>query len=121
METILYRENPPMFRNNPLGFILAILLIPAFGIGIVILAWWYVQVKSRLITITDRELRYETGLLSKTHNEMRLDAIRSVRVHQSLWQRMFGTGNVEVYSAGDTPEIVIKGAPDPARVRELVG
>jgi uncharacterized membrane protein YdbT with pleckstrin-like domain len=119
-ETILYRENPPMFRNNPLGFILSVLLIPVFGVGIVILVWWYIQVKSRLLTITDTELRYETGILSKTHNEFRLDSIRSVRVHQSLWQRMFGTGNLEIFTAGDTPEVTIAGVPDPARVRELV-
>ena len=119
-ETVLYRENPPMFRNHPFGFILAVLLIPAFGIGIIVLVYWYVMVKARLLTITDTELRYETGLLSKTHNEFRLDSIRSVRVHQSLWQRMLGTGDLEIFTAGDTPEVVITGVPDPARVRELV-
>lgn len=120
METVLYRENPPMFRNNPLGFVLSVLLIPVFGIGIIILLYWYVMARSRLLTITDTELRYETGLLSKTHNEFRLDSIRSVRVHQSLWQRMFGTGDLEIFTAGDTPEVVIAGVPDPGRVRDLV-
>ena len=52
---------------------------------------------------------------------MRLASIRSVRVYQSLFQRMFGTGDIEVYSAGDNPEIIVKGMPDPARIRELTG
>ena len=41
-----YSANPVMFRNKPIGFILAILLIAAFGLGIVILLWWFLQCKS---------------------------------------------------------------------------
>lgn len=115
----LYEASPPMFRNNPLLFVLALLLTAAFGIGIVILLWWYVVSKSTKLTITDREVRYEKGILSKTRKEIRLPAIRSVRVHQSLGQRIFGTGNIEIYSAGDLPEIVANGMPDPHRIREL--
>lgn len=36
-----YSANPVMFRNNPIGFIFAILLIAAFGLGILILLWWF--------------------------------------------------------------------------------
>lgn len=119
MDTIRYQSNPPMFRNNPVLFVLAVLLIAAFGAGIVILVWWYVVSKASQLTITDQEVRYEKGILSKTRKEIRLPAIRSVRVHQSLSQRIFGTGDVEIYSAGDLPEIVAKGMPDPHRIREL--
>lgn len=118
-QTILYAASPPMFRNNPLLFVLAVLLIAAFGLGIIILLWWYVVSKSTRLIITDREVRYEKGILSKTRKEIRLPAIRSVRVHQTLGQRIFGTGNIEIYSAGDLPEIVARGLPDPHRIREL--
>jgi uncharacterized membrane protein YdbT with pleckstrin-like domain len=119
MEAIRYQSNPPMFRNHPFGFILSLILIPA-GIGILILAYWYVVTKTSKLTITETELKYETGLLSKTHRELRLTSIRSTRVYQSFFQRIFGTGDVEIFTAGDTPEIVAKGMPDPAQVRELL-
>ncbi|MET0042695.1 MAG: PH domain-containing protein, partial [Candidatus Thiodiazotropha sp. 6PLUC3] len=35
-----------MFKNNPIGFIVSILLIPAFGIGLIILLVWHLQNKS---------------------------------------------------------------------------
>lgn len=118
-ENIVYQASPPMFRNNPLGFILSVILIAAFGLGIIILLWWYVVSRSTVLTVTDREMRLERGILNKTHSEIQLNAVRSVRVHQSLWQRMFGTGDVEVFSAGDNAEIVAKGMPNPGRIREI--
>ena len=119
-EIIRYEAHPPMFRNNPLGFVLSVLLIPV-AIGIVILMVWYLSSIARTLTITDRELRFEQGLLSKSRMEIRLASIRSVHVRQSLFQRMFGTGDIEVLSAGDSPEVTVKGMPDPNRIRELTG
>jgi uncharacterized membrane protein YdbT with pleckstrin-like domain len=119
-ETIRYEAHPPMFRNHPIGFVFSVLLIPV-AVGIVILMVWYLSSLARKLTITDRELRYEEGLLSKSRMELRLDSVRSVHVRQSLFQRMFGTGDIEVFSAGDSPEITVKGMPDPQRIRELTG
>ena len=41
-----YSENPAMFKNNPIGFIVALALIPAFGLGLVILIYWFLSVKA---------------------------------------------------------------------------
>ena len=120
MENVLYESNPPMFRNHPLGFIVSILLIPAFGIGILILLYWYVTTKAQMLTITTQDLLYEKGLLSKSRSELRLTSIRSVRVNQSLFQRIFGTGDIEIFTAGDAPEIIANGMPDPNDIRELI-
>ncbi|MGH8543836.1 MAG: PH domain-containing protein [Gammaproteobacteria bacterium] len=121
MSDVLYQSNPPMFRNNPFGFVISVLLIPVFGIGILILLVWYISTKAQSLTVTSQDLLYEKGILSKSRSELRLTSIRSVRVHQTLFQRMFGTGDIEIFTAGDTPEVTAKGMPDPNKVRELVG
>lgn len=118
-EKILYQAHPPMFRNNPFGFVISVLLIGA-GVGIVVLLVWYVRSRSERLTLTSEELRYEQGILSKTHSEVRLSGIRTIRVRQSLFQRIFGTGDVDVFTAGDLPEVTIQGIPDPHELRELV-
>jgi uncharacterized membrane protein YdbT with pleckstrin-like domain len=118
-EQTLYQAHPPMFRNHPLGFVLSVLLI-AVAIGIIILLVWYVKSRSEQLTITNEGLRYEKGILSKTHNELKLTSIRSVRVYQSFFQRMFGTGDVDIFTAGDVPEVTLKGMPDPQQIREIV-
>ena len=33
---------------------------------------------------------------------------------------VFGVGAVEIFTAGDNPEIVVAGLPEPNRVRELI-
>lgn len=118
-DEILYEAHPPMFRNNPVGFVLSVALIAA-AVGILILLVWYVKTRSEKLTITREDLRYERGILSKSRSEVRLTGIRSVTVHQSLFQRMFGTGDIEIYTAGDRPEIIAKGIPDPNEVREII-
>ena len=118
-DEILYQAHPPMFRSHPLLFVLSVLLI-AVAVGVLILLVWYVKARSELLTVTREDLRYEKGILSKAHSELRLSSIRSVRVSQSLSQRIFGTGDIAIYTAGDAPEITAKDMPDPHELREIL-
>jgi uncharacterized membrane protein YdbT with pleckstrin-like domain len=117
--TSSYSENPAMFRSNPLGFILAVLLI-AVAVGVLILLWWYLQCKSTKLEADKNTVMLERGLLSKERIELDIDKIRTVKVYQSLFNRMFGVGKISVYTSGDVAEFEIDGMPDPHRFRELV-
>ena len=110
--------SPPMFRNAPFTFIFYLLLIPVFGLGIILLLVWFVKVKTTRMVIDGNDLLYEQGVLSKERAQLRTDSVRTVTVSQSLGQRMFGTGDVDVYTAGDEPEVKLRGMPDPADIRE---
>jgi uncharacterized membrane protein YdbT with pleckstrin-like domain len=137
---LLYSENPKMPRNNPFMFTLIIILniaglVAAIRldqqslqiIGLVVwlgtVIWlliWYLQIKSKKLSVTNRDMLYEEGLLRKNRKELALDKVRTVEVDQSFVERIFGVGEVRVFTAGDQPEIVVKGLPDPNRIRELV-
>jgi uncharacterized membrane protein YdbT with pleckstrin-like domain len=118
MSTVLYDSHPAMARASPFLFALAVLTIP-IGVGIVILLVWYLRTLAARLIITDEEIRLERGLLAKTHKEIRLSAIRTVRIDQSLMNRLLNVGTVTVYSAGDLPEFTVSGMPDPGRIRDL--
>lgn len=115
----LYAANPVMFKNNPLGFILALILVPV-GVGIIIFLVWHLKNKSSRLIVTDEDVLFEQGLLSKERSELNIKSIRTVKIKQSFWNRIFGTGTVELYTAGDAPEIVAKGLPDPNTVRDII-
>lgn len=118
--TALYEHHPPMFKNNPFGFVVCLLLIPAVGIGLLILLWWYLKCKSVKVTVTDADLRLEEGLLSKSRTELKLTSVRTVKINQSFFQRIFGTGDIEVYTSGDAPEFTVRGMPKPEELKVLI-
>lgn len=112
----LYDENPAMFRNRPLLFILLLIsVIGLLGIGI-----WWLMTKGERLAVSDREILLERGLFSRQRVQLNLASVRSVRVSQTMFQRLFGVGDIEIFSAGDYAEIAIRGMPDPNRVRALV-
>lgn len=140
MSDVLYQSNPSMFRNRPLLFLfwLAVIaggvagaILATMGdyrmagiavtfLGVIALFIWYVNCKSMQLTVTSRDVALRRGILSKTSMEVSLERIRSVNLHQSLFQRIFGVGNVAIYTAGDEPEISATGMPDPAHLRTLL-
>jgi uncharacterized membrane protein YdbT with pleckstrin-like domain len=105
-----------MFKNHPLGFIVALLLVPVFGIGLLILLGWHLQNKSSKLTVQDNDILYEAGLLSKERSEINISSVRTIKVKQSFFNRIFGVGTIEIYTAGDSPEITARGMPDPNRI-----
>lgn len=116
----LYSEHPAMFKNHPIGFIACLLLVPVFGLGLLILLWWYLQCKGSKLTIKTRDILYEKGLLSKSRAELSISSVRSIRVNQSFLDRIFGVGAIKIYTSGDLPEIETNGMPEPNRVRKLI-
>ena len=116
----LYSAHPVMFKNNPLGFVLCILLIPVYGVGLLILLGWHLQNKASKLVVTENEVLFEQGLLNKDRSELNIKSVRTVKVKQTFFNRMLGAGTIELYTAGDTPEIVANGMPDPNKIRELV-
>lgn len=116
----LYSASPVMFKNNPLGFIICLLLIPVFGLGLLILVFWYLGNKATKISITDSDVLLERGLLSKERSEVNIKSIRTTKVTQSFFSRMFGVGAIEIYTAGDTAEIVASGIPNPNKIRDII-
>ncbi|WMS41237.1 PH domain-containing protein [Acuticoccus sp. MNP-M23] len=105
-----------MFADEPGKFILACLLIP-FVVGIVWLAWWFITNRSTVVTVDDERVTVRRGIFSKENIEVEMTSIRTVRVDQTFVDRIFNCGILKVYTAGDNPDIVQGGLPDPVRLR----
>ena len=116
----LYVENPVMFKNHPVWFIVSLALVPAAGIGLLILMSWHLHNKRSKLVITKTEILYEKGLLSKERSELNIHSVRTIKIKQSFFNRVFGVGALEIYTAGDAPEIVATGMPDPNKIREII-
>jgi len=114
-----------MFRAHPFWFILCLLLTAAFGIGMIILLYWFLKTRATALTVTDSELAYELGILSKERTSMSLKHVRSVSIVQGFVNRILGVGTIQIYTAGDEPEFTIvrhaRSACDPGGDHECTG
>lgn len=99
-EKILYEENPSMKGSNPVGFYLSVLLILAFGLGLVILFLWYIKTKLEKVTITNQIIKKEEGWLSKKMNEINLKDVKNIKTEQSYLQKKYDSGKLLISSAG---------------------
>ena len=118
--TVFYDANPSMFRNRPVEFIVSAALIPVFGLGVLILLYWFVKTRTVRLKIVGDEVELERGIMSKSRIDLDLRKIRSVHVDQSILQRVLGVGTIQVFTTGDEAEFTLHGMPEPNKVREYV-
>jgi uncharacterized membrane protein YdbT with pleckstrin-like domain len=110
-----------MFRNHPAYFVLCVLLIAAFGLGLVLLLVWWIQVLGTTLTVTNEQTTLRKGILSKYTNDVFHSNVRNIQVRQSFLQRLFKVGWVGISSAGQSGlEIEINGIQDPEKVKEII-
>ena len=84
-----------------------------------LLAWW-VATKFDHLKIKEDELVWSHGLLNKQYVEITMSSVRTVRVNQSILQRMMNAGDITIFTSGDKPELVIRGLPDPDIIRDNI-
>ena len=139
--TSLYRENPAMFADEPGKFILSCLLVivPLIvaavywntpwllysmlviaAVGALMFLWWTITNRSIVVTVDEDRITLRRGVFSKENIEVEISSIRTVRVDQTLVDRIFNCGILKVYTAGDDPDLMQDGLPDPARLREAL-
>lgn len=104
---------PAWFEMRWLGY-------GAIAVGLFnLLRWWLATLMDRL-EIHEHELVWTHGLLSKEYTEINMASVRTVRIEQSLFQRILGAGDLEIFTAGDAPELTIRGLPRPQEIRQHI-
>ena len=117
----MYKYNKTRsFKDKPLMFFISVILIAAFGLGIIIILVWHLKNKAEKLKITDTKIEFEQGLLNKNRTELNISSVRTVKIKQDFSQRIFGVGDIEIYTAGDNPEFVAYGMPNPNSINEII-
>ena len=81
-------------QENPV--ILVLLLVPA------VYAWWkWLLVRSSRFTLTDQRIIVSNGVFNKVTNETELYRVRDTSIEEPFFYRLFGVGNIVVFSTDD--------------------
>lgn len=70
--------------------------------------------------ITSERLIYRAGFIAKQGTEIPLEVIQNVAFNQTLFERMFGTGDLMIESAGTHGQTRYKDIPKPEAVQSLI-
>jgi uncharacterized membrane protein YdbT with pleckstrin-like domain len=79
------------------------------------------RIKTTLYTVSNQRVIIETGLASKSVDEIDLRYIDDTQFRQNFIERLLGIGNVTIVSSDKTtPRYVLRGVRDPRALRELI-
>ncbi|MET0363960.1 MAG: PH domain-containing protein [Sphingobium sp.] len=112
----LYDEHPAMFANHPFLFSLLAITI----VGFLVIGVWAIVVRTERLAVGEHDVLLERGFIAKQRVQVSRDSVRAVRVSQGIMQRLFGVGDIEIFTGGDYPEIAIRGLSRPDAVRALL-
>ena len=70
--------------------------------------------------ITNRRVIFRTGLFAKRGIEMPLDRVNTVHFHQSLWERVLGSGDLLIESGGESGQQRFTDIRQPDRVQKVI-
>ena len=74
-----------------------------------------------IYSLSEDRLFRETGLLSRTYEEVLLYRIRDISLKRSLWQMIFGVGTIIVHSSDKSSgTLEIENVKSPKQVKELI-
>lgn len=96
---------------------LGIILLPAFGIGLVLLVWAYVRYKTTELAITSRRVIVKFGFIRRRTIEININKVESIQVDQEVLGRLFNFGTLVISGAGN-PQAPIAGISSPMEFRK---
>lgn len=97
--------------------VLGLLLLPAFGLGLLLwIAAWLIYISTEL-AITNKRIIAKSGLIQRKTMEMFLEKIESIQVDQSVLGRIFNFGSITISGTGGDKS-PIKNISDPIQFRK---
>ncbi len=94
-----------------------VLLLPAFGLGLIFLGMAFVRYKSVELAVTTKRIIVKHGFISRQTVEINLDKVESIQVEQGLLGRLLNFGTLIVSGTG-TSHAPLTGIAEPMGFRK---
>lgn len=100
-ERILYSGHISLWLHAWL-ILLGIVLLPAFGIGLIFLLVAWIKYKTTELAITNKRIVAKFGFISRRTVEININKIESIQVEQSVLGRLFNYGTLIIAGTGSS-------------------
>ncbi|MBI3230895.1 MAG: PH domain-containing protein [Burkholderiales bacterium] len=96
---------------------LGLVLLPAFGLGLVFWGIAYIRIKSTEIAVTTKRLIVKHGFIRRSTIEININKVESIQVDQGMMGRMLNYGTLVISGTG-TSHAPITGISEPMAFRK---
>ena len=96
---------------------LGLVLLPAFGIGLIFWGIAYIRIKSTEIAVTTKRLIVKYGFIRRSTIEININKVESIQVDQGMLGRMLNYGTLVISGTG-TSHAPITGISEPMAFRK---
>lgn len=114
-EKVIYEAQISLWSMAP-SIVLGILLIPAYGLGLLFLLSAFIRYKTTELAFTNKRVIAKFGFISRQTIELNLKKVESVQVNQGILARVFNFGTLVISGAGN-PQAPIPGISNPMTFR----
>jgi len=90
------------------------------GLVVLLVTGGLIRWANTLHVITNERLVYRAGFIAKRGTEIPLEVIQNVAFNQSVLERVFGTGDLMIESAGTHGQTRYRDIPNPEGVQSLI-
>ena len=97
--------------------VLGLVLLPAFGLGLIFWVVAYVRIKSTEVAVTTKRLIVKHGFIRRNTMEINIGKVESIQVDQGLMGRMLNYGTLVISGTG-TSHAPIAGITEPLAFRK---
>jgi uncharacterized membrane protein YdbT with pleckstrin-like domain len=122
----LIREGLIVLAGIAIVILLVIFEIPSWsyavvaGLVVLLITGGLVRWLNTLHVITNERLIYRAGFIAKQGTEIPLEVIQDVTFNQSIFERVFGTGDLVIESAGTRGQTRYQDIPNPEAAQSLI-
>jgi len=102
---------------QPVALVPVLLLV---GVSLLWVLVRYARWATTTFVITTDRLIHRHGVLSKSGREIPLERLNDVSFHQTLFQRLLGSGDLLIESAGERGQQMFSGFPHPERTQNQI-
>jgi len=97
--------------------VLGLLLLPFYGLGLLLWLSAYIRYKTTELGITDKKIIAKFGFIKRDTIELLLPKVESIQVKQSIFGRLLNYGSIVVSGAGN-PQAPVPGIDAPMQFRK---
>jgi len=92
-------EGTPSHWNNFGAYLLSVVLLPLFGLGLLVFLVKYLELRYTRYRLTDQRLQLTRGVFSRTTKNLELYRVKDLRLNRSFLQRMVGIGTIAMVTS----------------------